>query len=124
MKLALTLPGYPSPIDSGLPGGAPSGGLYHLDSAGKLVPGGTGTSVISAAVTLIIIAAILFAIWAVGKTGWDIITSRGHKDKIKTDADRIFYAMFGLIMVFLSFVFLSIAKAFFGVDLLPFLIWK
>lgn len=116
MKIALTLPGFEK-IDSNLPGGAPSGGLY--DAQGKI--GGTGTDIIRTLVVLIIIIAIMFALWALGKTGWDLITSRGHKEKLKVDADRIFYVVFGLIMVFLSFVFLGIANAFFGVDLLPFL---
>lgn len=118
--LSLTLPGYTTPIDSGLPGNVPHGGLFQPD---QTTIGGIGTDIIRTLVILIVIGAILFALWAVGKTGWDIITSRGHKDKIKADAQRIFYVVFGLIMIFLSFFFLSIAKAVFGVNLLPFLFW-
>lgn len=122
MKIALTLPGMNgTPIDSNLPGGAPSGGLFNYADPNNPIVGGAGINIIRTFVILIVIVAIMFALWAVGKTGWDLITSRGHKEKLKVDADRIFYVGFGLIMVFLSFVFLSIAKAFFGVDLLPFL---
>lgn len=109
--LSLSIPGTngtPMRIDSGLP--VPTGGLST-----------TGINAISVFVTLIVIVAIFFALWSVGKGGLQLIQSKGQKEEIQKGRERIFYALFGLIMIFLSFAFISAISAFFGVDLVPFL---
>lgn len=116
MKIALSIPGFEN-IDTNLPGGAPSGGLF--DSSGNV--GGTGVNTIQALTILVVIVAILFALWSIGKGGWDIVQSMGKKEKLNRGRERIFLTIWGLIMIFLSFAFIGIASALFGVDLLPFL---
>lgn len=121
MKIALSIPGYPN-IDTGnpqltpLPSGVPTGGLF--DSQGKI--GGTGANIISTFFTLLIIVAILFALWSFAKGALDLIQSRGLKEKVQSGRERILYGIFGLIMVFLSFFFINAISAFFGNNLLPF----
>jgi len=119
--LSLSIPGF-GQVDSGLPSGVPVGG-FKFDDKGN-VSGGTGVNAIQAFVILIIVVAALFTLWEIGKGGWDIVQSRGVKEKIHSGRERVFYAIFGLIMIFLSFAFIAIASALFGVDLLPFLKFK
>lgn len=109
MKIALSIPGF-GKIDSpeGLPQGVPTGGLT------------TGLNIIWVFIILITIIAILVALWFVIRGGFDIIQSRGQKEKLNSGRERVIYALFGLIMIFLSFVFMSVLSAFFGANLLPF----
>jgi len=108
--LSLSIPGTtetPMQAGSGL---VPTGGLET-----------TGRSVISVFIILIVTIAILFALWSTIKGGWDMTTSRGVKEKFQRGRDEVFYALFGLAMVFLAFLLINVASAFFGVDLLPYL---
>ena len=116
--LSLSIPGFGN-IDSDLPKGVPVGGLF--DSAGNP---GTGVNAMQAFVILTIIVAILTTLVFILKGGWDMITSRGIKEKFHKGRDRVIYALFGLFMILISFLFLSAASAFFGTDLLPFLKYK
>lgn len=114
--LSFSIPGY-GQIDSGLPSGVPTGGI--LDSAGN--PAGTGVKAIQVFIIFVVIVAILFTLWEMGKGGLEIIQSRGIKEKIKSGRERLFYGVFGLIMLFLSFLFIRAISAFFGFDIVPFL---
>ena len=116
MKIALTLPGYTTPIDSGLPSGVPTGGLFTNGQVG-----GTGTSIIQTLIILVIILATIFALWSILKGGWDMATSRGLKEQFKRGRDRVEYTLFGIFLVFVAFILLGIAGALFGTNLLPFL---
>lgn len=113
-KLALSIPGFEN-IDNptGLPAGVPTGGLST-----------TGQSTISVFILFIVTLAILLALWFIAKGGMEIIQSRGIKERFLAGRDRVLFAVFGLIMIFLSFFMLNIISAFFGVDLLPFLKFK
>lgn len=120
--LSLTIPGTngtPMQIDSNLPSGVPVGGLFDkLDKYGH--PAGTGVSIISSFIILIVTISIIISLWFVLKGGWDLITSSGHKEKIHKGRDRILYALLGLIFVFMSFLMLGLANALVGTNLLPF----
>lgn len=113
--LSLSIPGFPN-IDTGnpnltpLPSGVPTGGLET-----------TGQRTIQAFIIFIVIVAILFALWNLGKGGLDIIQSRGLKEKVKSGRERVMFGFIGLIMFFLSFFFINVIGRFFGFDLLPFL---
>jgi hypothetical protein len=123
MKIALSIPGTdgtPMKIDSGLPSGVPVGGLF--DEKGNVA--GMGVNAIQAFIVLIVTIAILVALWFIIKGGFDIIQSRGQKEALQRGRERVLYAIFGLAMIFLSFTFISIISAFFGVDFLPFLKFK
>lgn len=111
--------GTPIQLNEGLPSGVPVGGLF-TDDAGKVV-GGTGVNAIQAFIVLTIIVAIIVAFWFIFKGGWDMITSRGIKEKFQKSRERVFYALFGLFMIFIAFLMLSAGSALFGYDLLPFL---
>src|ERR1035437_6061643 len=125
--LSLTLPGMNgTPIDSGLPTGVPTGGLFQYGPNGQPIPGsfGTGLNFISAAILLVITIAFLFTLWNVGKGGLDLIRSQGRKEQVASSRDRIISAVWGIVVLFLCFIFLNVAKALFGVDLLPFFLYK
>jgi hypothetical protein len=122
MELALKIPGIENSIDSNLPSGIPTGGLFS-DSAGTAV-GGTGVNAISAFIILAVILAILFTLWNIWRGGWDMIMSRGLKEKVKSGRDRITNALLGLIFLFLSFFAISILNTLLGTDMFPFLKFK
>lgn len=107
MKIALSIPGFEK-IDSsgGLPAGTPTGGLA------------TGQNVIGVFIVLIVTIAILFALWSIARGGLGIIQSRGIKEKFKSGRERALYGIFGLIMIFLSFLIINAFSAFLGYDLL------
>lgn len=115
--LSLTIPGLKgTPIDSGLPTGVPTGGLFDGKGAA-----GMGQITMQAFIILTVIVAILLALYTIIRGGLNIIQSGGDKERVKSGRQRVIYAIFGLIMLFLSFLFISVASAFFGFDLLPFL---
>ncbi|MDP2586065.1 MAG: hypothetical protein Q8P29_04260 [Candidatus Levybacteria bacterium] len=113
--LSFSIPGY-GQIDSDPPGGVPTGGLFNTTGGA-----GTGQNIISSLIIFIVVVAILFTLWEIGKGGLDIIQSRGVKEKMKSGRERVMYGVFGLIMLFLSFFFISVISAFFGFDIIPFL---
>ena len=109
MKRTLTLPGMKgTPIDTNLPAGVPTGGLD------------TGQRILQTGFVLIVTLAIVSSIWFLYKGGWDIITSKGHKEKIKSGRESIIYAILGLIFLFLSFFILNVAHMLFNYDFLCF----
>lgn len=116
--LSLSIPGFDN-VGSGLPTGVPTGGLY----TGTQV-GGTGINIIRTLVILVIIIAALFALWSILKGGWDMASSRGIKEKFRNGRERVMYTLFGLFLVFIAFILVSLAGALFGTDLLPFLKFK
>lgn len=73
--------------------------------------------VVGAAVTFILIIAVLialfFLIW--GGVAW--ITSGGDKAKVESARGRIIAAIVGLVIAFLAFFILSLALSFFGLSL-------
>lgn len=109
-----------TPIDSGLPKGVPTGGLFGYDPANpdKL---GTGANIISSLIIFLVIVAILFTLWEIGKGGLEMIQSKGLKEQLKKGRERTLLGILGLIMIFASFFIASIASAFFGFDIIPFL---
>ena len=101
--LSLSIPGI-GQIDSGLPNGVPTGGLFT-----------TGPSIIQALFALVVIAAVLYAFWQIGRAGIDMIMSEGIKEKVKIGHERLFHAVFGLIMLFVSFLLINIISVFFDI---------
>lgn len=112
MKLALSIPGF-SNIDTGnpmltpLPKGVPTGGLET-----------TGADAIRVFIYFILTISILTALWFMVKGGIDIIQSQGQKENLKSGRERVIFAVFGLIMVFASFLFMNIIGKFIGIDFL------
>jgi len=100
MKIALSIPGF-GQVDSGSP-----------------VPTTTGQNIIWAFVNLVLVIAIMLTVWFIAKGGWDIITSEGKKEKIENGRKEVMYAIFGLILVFLSFLFINVIGTFLGINLL------
>jgi hypothetical protein len=130
MKIALNIPGY-GQIDSGLPAGVPAGGLYEYDASGKVmldVNGnpihGIGFTVIQAFVILIVVMAIIFAIWNFWRGGLDMMKSRGNKESFKKGRERIFLTALGLGFLFLTFALVGVLNALLNIDMFPFLVWK
>lgn len=108
--LSLSIPGSngtPMQIDSGLPQGVPTGGLFD-----------TGNRIISVFLELAIVIAILFAAFSIIQGGINIITSEGDKKKFQSGRDRVTFAIVGLIVVFMSFFMVNFLGKFFGVDLI------
>jgi|WetSurMetagenome_2_1015567.scaffolds.fasta_scaffold267711_2 hypothetical protein len=109
MKIALTLPGMNgTPIDTGLP--VPTGGLDT-----------TGISIIQTFVTLIVVMAIIFAIWNFWRGGLDMMKSRGNKESFKKGRERILLTALGLGFLFLTFALVGVLKSLLGVNMFPYL---
>ena len=112
MKFALSIPGTggtPIQIDSGLPTGVPTGGLF-----------GTGQNIIWVAIELFILGAILLSIFYIIRGGINMTTSGGDKEKFTAGRERVRYAIIGLIVIFLSIFMVNFIGGFFGVNLLSF----
>jgi TRAP-type C4-dicarboxylate transport system permease small subunit len=95
--LALTLPGGNS-VNTTL---VPTGGTDML------------TNIISVALNLAIIAAIIICLFMLIWGGFDWITSEGDKQKVANARQRLAMAIIGLIVVFLSFMIVNIVSTFF-----------
>lgn len=120
--LSLSIPGAngtPVQIDSGLPSGVPTGGLFDFDKAGNATAG-TGINIIWVAIELFLVGAVLLSIYYIIRGGINMITSGGDKEKIQKGRQRVWYAIIGLIVVFLSFFMVNIIGILFGVNLLSF----
>jgi small-conductance mechanosensitive channel len=100
MKIALSVPQY-GQIDSNLP-----------------VPTTTGQNVIWTLINVLLVVAVLLTVWFILMGGWNIITSEGKKEKMENGRKQVMYALMGLILVFLSFLFINVIGAFFGINLL------
>jgi len=108
MEIALTIPGpdgNPIKIDSGLP--APTGGLFT-----------TGQSIILVAIELLVLGAVLFAIFTIVRAGINMMTSGGDKEKFQRGRERLRYAIIGLIVIFFSIFLVSYIGNLFGTNLL------
>lgn len=97
MKFALSIPGYDT-INQGS------------------LPTASGQKVVWVFIDILLIIAILLAAYFILKGGWDLITSEGKKEKIQNAQKTIMFAIFGLIMVILSFLFVGAIGQFLGVN--------
>src|SRR3989344_3469310 len=101
-KITLTLPGMKgTPIDSGLPSGVPTGGLFT-----------TGQNAISVAIELLLVGAALLSVYFIIRGGINMATSGGHKEKFLMGRERVRYAIIGLIIIFMSFFMVNIIGTF------------
>lgn len=108
--LTLSIPGTggtPIKIDSGLPTGVPTGGLF-----------GTGENVIGVAIELVLVGAILLSLFYIIRGGINMITSGGHKEKLQLGRERVRYAIIGLVIIFMSFFIVNAIGTIFGVPLI------
>lgn len=101
--LALQVPGYE---EIGAPAGVPTGGLS------------TGSAIFQWAITLLIIGAIVVALFMLIYSGIQWIQSGGDKEKLTAARHRIIYTIIGLVVIFLSFMIINVVGSFFGVNLL------
>lgn len=111
MKLTLSIPGFEK-IDSGLPSGVPTGGLFDGNKAG------TGINTIGVAIEVLLVGATLLSVYFIIRGGINMITSGGHKEKFLMGRERVRYAIIGLIVILMSFFMVNIIGTFFGIDLL------
>jgi hypothetical protein len=103
MKTAFSIPGFSDIAPTKIPHGGftPSG------------PGPTtGTSVVSAIIFFLVLIAILFALWTLLLGGWEMITSRGLKEKVQKSRERVFQGIVGLVFLLLSFFIIQIISYF------------
>ncbi len=100
MKIALSIPGYPS-IDSNLP--VPTGGLAP-----------TGQSVIFTIVIFLVLAIFFFALWSIMKGGLGLILSVGHKEALEKNRNRVLYTFLGFLMLLVSFLLIRAFGALLG----------
>lgn len=73
--------------------------------------------IIGAAVTFILVIAVLIALFFLIWGGVSWITSGGDKAKVESARGRIIAAIVGLVIAFLAFFILSLALSFFGLSL-------
>src|SRR3989344_7277752 len=115
MKIALSIPGpdgNPIKIDSGLPSGVPTGGLFN--KAGDAAV--TGINAISVAIELVLVGAVLLSLFYIIRGGINMISSGGHKEKFQLGRERVRYAIIGLVIIFMSFFMINVIGTFFGVN--------
>ncbi len=74
-------------------------------------------AIIGAAVTFILIVAVLIALFFLIFGGIRWITSGGDKAKVESARGTIIAAIIGLVIAFLAFFILSLALSFFGLSL-------
>lgn len=101
--LALQVPGYDA---IGAPQGVPTGGLAQ------------GSSIAQWGLTLVIIVAIVVALFMLIYSGVQWIQSGGDKQKVEAARHRIIYTIIGLVVIFLSFMIVNVVGTVFGVNLL------
>jgi len=82
----------------------PTGGLNKVED---LIQGGITILLISA-----VIIALFFLIW--GGIAW--ITSSGDKAKVDAARNRIVYSVIGLVVAFSAFFIVNIVGQFLGID--------
>jgi len=83
------------------PSGIPVGGLGEGEGGAKLIQNGLSWLLVTA-----VILALIFLIW--GGIKW--ITSGGDKAKVESARNTIIGAIIGLIVVFTSFLIISIVS--------------
>lgn len=74
-------------------------------------------AIVGAAVTFILIVAVLIALFFLIFGGIRWITSGGDKGKVESARGTIIAAIIGLVIAFLAFFILSLALSFFGLSL-------
>jgi hypothetical protein len=118
--LTLSIPGMNgTPITSNLPSGVPTGGFDFDKTTG--IYSGTGVSIISTLLILIVVLSVIYTLWNVWLGGWQLILSRGVKEKVKNARNRILSALLGLIFLILCFLVVGVLNAFFNTNMFPFL---
>ncbi len=103
--LALSIDGKDFPIPTS---------IQHI--VGKT--GDFGEKVFSLGITLMILTAIIIAIFFLIWSGIQWITSEGDKQKLQAAKSRLTYSIIGLIIVFAAFFIVSIMGTLFGVKLI------
>jgi len=116
MKIALSIPGF-GKIDSGLPKGVPTGGLFK---EGDKVVAGTGINAIWVAIELFLLGAVLLSLYQIIRGGINITSSGGDKEKFQRGRERLRYGIIGLIVIFMSFFLVNLIGSLFGINLLSF----
>ncbi len=98
-ELVLSIGGTPIPLPSGAKN-------YTL------------SNIISTAVSLFIFFAVIISLLFIISGGFDIITANGEKEKVAKARSKLSFAVLGLVVVFLSFLIVSVIGQFFDVKLL------
>lgn len=104
--LTLKVPGYEE-IEA--PEGIQTGGLSS-----------TGGNAIQSVITLLLILAVVVAMFMLVWSGIRWTMSGGDKQKIQTARQHIIWTIIGLVIVFASFLVINVIGAVFGVELLNF----
>jgi hypothetical protein len=107
MKIALTLPDG-TVINP--PGGVPRGGLDI-----------TGVNVIFVVIEILMLGALLFAVYQILIGGIALTMSRGHKESIKKAQEQVIFAVVGIVLIFLIFLGVNALSHLLGANLFPFL---
>lgn len=105
--LSLSIPGF-GKIDSGLPTGVPTGGLF-----------GTGQNALWVGIELFLLGAVLLSLYQIIRGGMNITSSGGDKQKFQNGRERLRYGIIGLIVIFMSFFLVNLIGKLFGINLLP-----
>lgn len=101
--IALKIGGTPIPT---IPEKIPTGGLLTLEKT------------LQVSFSILIIAAILLAIFFILFSGIQWITSGGDKQKLQAARNRLTFAIVGLLIVFLAVLIVNLIGVFFNVKLI------
>ena len=103
--IALTVGNTPFPVPTDI--------KHVLDKAGNF-----GENIFSLGITLMIITAIIIAIFFLIWSGIQWITSEGDKQKLQAARNRLTYSIIGLVIVLVAFFIVNIMGTLFGVKLI------
>lgn len=70
------------------------------------------------ALTIVFVVAILLTLYYLIRGGIQWIMSQGDKQKVASARNRIVYAIFGLVLIFLAFFIVSVVGGLFNVPLI------
>lgn len=83
------------------------------------IPSGLDMSLLAGnALTIVFVVAILLTLYYLLRGGIQWIMSQGDKQKVASARNRIVYAIFGLVLIFLAFFIVSVVGGLFNVPLI------
>lgn len=108
--LSLTIPNAQgTPVQVQAPSGIPTGGLEA---------GGAGQRIVQLSIEILILGAIIIALFFLISAGWTWMTSEGDKTAVQSARNKLVYAIIGLVVIFLAMFIVNIVGYFFGVPLI------
>jgi hypothetical protein len=93
-------------------------GTYDVNAPGSIPQGNQASDILSNALTILIVAAVIAALITIIWAGIKWTTSDGDKQKVAAARARLTWGIIGLVIVLLSIFIINVLSSLFGVNLL------